>query len=306
MSPPCLRRATTLLILGLSVPTFAAERAVDGLVIGKTPCAEAVRTLHARHRERIQAATEVPADDSVEMNGLRHLFKKPAGDKTPYKVMRAEASKQDEAWDLEQVAKGFEKRGLNTEECNPFGYMSTYTMPLKALNIPDPVPLDVTKLGLKKCPYGSEFISVAAVIPEVRVLCLDGVVAVYAKEVPVPMPKLTEELAAKEGPPRDLGFDVLGSDINVMEVSLYSAGTAFRHANEAIVIEGYGTAADGPVKLKRKGYDFIPVRSPKALDFQPKSTVFYLSKAAMDTVERDQKIYDELKAKAAARKKKRP
>jgi hypothetical protein len=305
MSPPRPSRAATLLFLGLAVPALAAEREVDGLVIGKTPCAEAIRTIHAQHRERIQASTEAPpAEGSVELNMLRHQLKKPQGDTTPYKVLMAEQSKVDEAYYLEKAAKGHEPRGLNTEECNPFGFMSTYTTPLKALNLADPVQVDVTKLGLKKCPYGSDFISVSAV-PGVRLLCLDGVVAVYAKEVPVPLPKLKEELAAKEGTPRDLDIAALASDVNTMTVTLFYTGAAFRHADEAIVLEGYGTSADGPVKLRWKGRDLVHGKMPKALSFNPKSTVFYLSKAAIDTVERDQKHYDALRAKEAARKKKR-
>jgi hypothetical protein len=304
MSPPRPSRAATLLLLGLAVPALAAEREVDGLVIGKTPCAEAIRTIHAQHRERIQAATEVPAEDSVEMNSLRHTFKKPAGDKTPYKVLRTEQSKLDEAYDLEVAAKGPDKRGLNTEECNPFGYVSSYTMVSKALNLEEPVQLDVAKLGAKKCPYVSDFISLTTSIPDVRLLCLDGVVALYSHRVPVPMPRLKQELAAKEGPPREVGIDSLGTDPYTMTAPRFHAGAWFRHEDGLIVIQGLGSPPGGPVKVKRKGDDFIH-ETPKELNFDPATYVFYLSKAAVDTLEQDKKLYDEFRAKAASRKKKR-
>jgi len=305
MSPPRPSRAATLLLLGLAVPALAAEREVDGLVIGKTPCVEAIRRVHAQHRERLQASTEVPAEGSPELRMLRHGLKKPEGDKTPYKALQAEQSKLDEAYALEVAAKGPDQRGLNTEECNPFGYMSTYTLALKALNIPEDLArLDAAKLGAKKCPYVSDFISVSSGVPDVRLLCLDGVVAAYSRLLPVPMPRLKEELAAKEGPPRELGMDALTIEFASMTVPRFYSAAAFRHADGLIVLKGHGTAPGGPVKVKQKGSDFL-YETPKTVNFDAQSDLLYLSKAAVETLERDKTLYDELAAKAASRKKKR-
>lgn len=70
------------------------------------------------------------------------------------------------------------------------------------------------------------------------------------------------------------------------------------------MLEGRATAPGGPVKATLKGSDFL-YEMPKTLNFEAKSDVFYLSNAAVDVMERDRKLHQELKARAAARKKKR-
>jgi hypothetical protein len=294
-----------ILLVGLAGPALASEQTVDGLIIGKTRCDDAIRTLYARDRERVQAATEVPAEDSLAMNGLRALLQKPKGDKTPYKVLYVEESKHDEQQDLEAAAKGPVPRGLNTEECNPFGYLGPHDMVSRALNLTAPVQVDVAALGVKKCPYGSNFLSAAVMVPrDGRLLCLEGVVGAYSKFVPTELPKLRQEWAAKQGAPRELGIEGLTVEFNTMTASRFQSGVAFRHDDGLVVLTGFGTPPDGPVSVTRKGQDFV-YKMPTALTFDARTEVMYLSKAAVDTLEQDKKLYDDLAAKAAARKKQR-
>ncbi|WP_163989064.1 hypothetical protein [Pyxidicoccus caerfyrddinensis] len=294
-----------ILLVGLAGPALASEQTVDGLIIGKTRCDEAIRTLYARDRERVQAATEVPAEGSMEMNGLRAMLKKPKGDKTPYKVLYVEESKHDEQRDLEAAAKGPELRGLNTEECNPYGYMAMDEMASRALNLDQPVQVDVAALGVKKCPYVTNFVSVGGMAHrDGRLLCLDGVVGIYSTQVRTEFPKLRQEWAAKQGAPKDLGIESLTIDINTMTATRFQSGAAFRHDDGLVLLTGLGSPPDGPAKVTRKGQDFI-FKMPTELKHDATTEVTYLSKAAVATLEQDKKLYDELAAKAAARKKKR-
>jgi hypothetical protein len=294
-----------LVLLGLSGPALAAEPEVDGLVIGRTPCAEAIRTLYARDRERVQAAKETPAEGSLEMNQLRALLQKPKDDKTPYKVLYAEESKLDEQKDLASAAKGPELPGLNTEECNPFGYLSMHEMATRALNLSAPVQVDVAALGVKKCPYGANFLSVAVTAHrDGRLLCLDGVVGVYSKLVRTDLPKVRKEWAAKQGVPKELGIEALTLDIDTMTAARFQSGAAFRSDDGVVVLTGFGTPPDGPVSVTKKGKDFA-YKTPTELTYDATTEIMYVSKAAVEALEKDKTLYDGLAAKQAARKKKR-
>jgi hypothetical protein len=140
--------------------------------------------------------------------------------------------------------------------------------------------------------------------PDIRLLCLDGVVGVYSKLVPAPLPQVREELAAKHGAPRELGIHGLSIDLNTMTAPRFQAGAAFRHEDGLIVLTGFGTPPDGPLPVTQKGSE-LHHETPPALKYDAQTEVLYLSKAAVDTLERDKKLYDALAAKAAARKKKR-
>lgn len=298
--PAPLSRAVFLL-LGLAVPALAAGQQVDGLVIGKTPCAEAIRGVYAQDLARMQA---LPDEDAVARRGAHLGIRKTKGDSRSYQELYTEALRRHEKQDLETAAKGPGKRGLSPEECSPFGYLGPHAMVAKALNLEAGARVDVAALGVKKCPYGSRFVSVAVMAPEVRLLCLEGVVGVYSKLVPAPLPQVREELAAKQGAPRDLGIHGLTVDLNTMTAPRFQAGAAFRHEDGLIVLTGFGSPPGGPLPVTQQGAE-LHHETPSTLNYDAQTEVLYLSRAAVDTLEQDKKLYDELSAKAAARQKKR-
>jgi hypothetical protein len=293
-----------LLLVSLSSPVAAAEHEVDGLVIGKTRCEDAIRTVYARDRERLLAMDDVPHEDTQQFRALRMRLMKPRGDGTHYKELYVEASRIDEQADLAAVAKGPEEREVLSKECSPFGYIALHTMVFKALKLDAPVQVDVEALGEKTCPYGSNFISVAvAPHPKGQLLCLDGMVAVYSKQLPTELPKVKAEWTRREGAPRELGVEGLPIDLKTLTVNRFASGAAFQDEDGLVVLWGYGTPPGGPVKVARKRNGFR-YKVPKELVFEPTTQVIYLSKAAVDTLERDQRLYDDLAARAAAWKKK--
>ena len=208
----------------------------------------------------------MPSEGTVELHGVRAILKKPKSDKTPYKDLYVEASRRDEQKDLAAAAKGPEVRGLNTEECNPFGYMSMDEMASRALNLDVPVQVDVAALGEKKCPYVTDFVSVGVIAhPNGGLLCLDGVVGVYSAG-PHGAPQAEAGAGREAGTPQELGIKGLTIDINTMTAARFQHGAAYRRENGVLVLTGLGQTARRPVRVTRKRKDFI-YKMPTELNY---------------------------------------
>jgi hypothetical protein len=294
-----------LMFLSLAAPAFAAGPEVDGIVIGQTRCEDAVRTVFAQDRARVQAATHVPEEGSMEVNGLRVVLKKPKGDKTPYKALYLEESQHDEKKALEQIAQGPEKPGLDEETCFPYGWMSSRQWVTRALSLVEARRINYATLGLKQCPYDSRLFSVSVGDnPDVGLYCMDGVVAVYDKRVPVEMPKVRQELTAKYGSGSELGIDATMFEWATGQVKGFHSAALFTHANGQILLVGLGDP-EAPVRYttgKGGEYQFT---MPKKLVYAPKSELSYLSKAIIEALQSDKKIYEKLVAQPSAKKKKK-
>jgi hypothetical protein len=294
-----------LLFLSLAAPAFAAGPEVDGIIIGQTRCEDAIRTVFAQDRARVQAVTHVPGEGSMEVNGLRAMLKKPKGDQTPYKALYLENSQRDEKKALEQVARGPEKPGLDEETCFPYGWMSSRDWVTKALSLVEARRIHYATLGLKECPYDSRLFSVSVGDnPDIGIYCMDGVVALYDKRVPVEMPKVQQELTAKYGSGSDLGIDATLFEWATHQVKGFQSAALFTHDDGQILLVGLGDP-EAPVSYTTgKGGEF-QFTMPKKLVYAPKSEISYLSKALTEALQSDKKIYEKLVAQKPAKKKKK-
>jgi len=256
-----------LLCLSLAAPAFAAGPEVDGIVIGQTRCEEAVRTVFAQDRARVQAATHVKKA-------------------------------------LEQIAQGPEKPGLDEETCFPYGWMSSRQWVTRALSLVEARRINYATLGLKECPYDSRLFSVnVGDNPDVGLYCMDGVVAIYDKRVPVEMPKVRQELAAKYGSGSELGIDATMFEWATQQVKGFHSAALFTHADGQILLVGLGDP-EAPVRYttgKGGEYQFT---MPKKLVYAPKSELTYLSKAVSEALQSDKKIYEKLVVQPSVKKKK--
>ncbi|HLL01022.1 MAG TPA: hypothetical protein VK539_10570 [Myxococcaceae bacterium] len=266
-----------LLLLSLAAPALAAGPEVDGIVIGQTRCEDAVRTVFAQDRARVQAATH---------------------------VLYLEESQRDEKKALEQIAQGPEKPGLDEETCFPYGWMSSRQWVTRALSLVEARRINYATLGLKQCPYDSRLFSVSVGDnPDVGLYCMDGVVAVYDKRVPVEMPKVRQELTAKYGSGSELGIDATMFEWATEQVKGFHSAALFTHADGQILLVGPGDP-EAPVRYttgKGGEYQFT---MPKKLVYAPKSDLTYLSKAVIEALQSDKRIYEKLVAPLSAKKKK--
>ena len=293
-----------LLLLSLTTPALAAGPEVDGIIIGQTRCEDAVRTLFAQDRARVQSATQAPPEGSMEMNGLRASLKKPTGDKTPYKALYVEKSQRDEKEALEQVAKGPEKPGTDEETCFPYEWMSSREWVLKALSLTQKTRrIDYAALGLKECPYNTRLFLVS--VGENRdagLYCMDGVVAIYDKRVPVEMPKLQQELTAKYGSGSDLGIEPSVFEWATHQVKGFQSAVFFTHADGRILLVGLGDP-EAPVSYTEGKGGKYQFTMPKKLVYAPKSDITYLSKTITEALLNDKTIYEKLAGQKPAKKK---
>jgi hypothetical protein len=296
-----------LLFLILTAPALAAGPQVDGIVIGQTRCEDAVRTVFAQDRVRVQAATHVLVEGSMEVNRLRAILKKPKGDQTPYKALYLEKSQRGEKEALEQVARGPDKPGVDEEACFPYGWVSSRDWVTKALSLVEARRFNYATLGLKQCPYDSRLFSVnVGDNPDVGLYCMDGVVALYDKRVPVAMSKVLEELTAKYGSGRDLGMDATLFEWPTQQVKRFQSAALFTHAGGQILLVGLGDP-EAPVSYTiGKGGEYqFKFTMPKKLVYAPKSEISYLSKALTEALLSDKKVYEKLVAQLRAKKKSR-
>jgi hypothetical protein len=280
------------LCLGFSSPVLAADLEVDGFVLGKTPCDEVIRTAYVRERDQRQAQVDAIGVDQLELKNLREFLRKPEGDKTPYMELYLERSRAQEADDLEALKKG-------PEACTPYGVFASNEMLAEALHIQSVEPIDPAALGMKQCPYKGANARMAPG-PSLRgVVCLDGVLALYAKLDPRQFPQMKKELARTQGKPREQGLTANPIEDEGRLVSFrFRTGAVFRPGNGLIVLTTDARGAKGAVPVTRKG-DGYAFKTPKLI-FDGGTAALYLSKAALDVIEHDRKLHAELAGKMAA------
>ena len=103
----------------------AAGQQVDGLVIGKTPCAEAIRGVYAQDLARMQA---LPDEDAVAKRGVRVAVVSTQAEEA-FRNARYRASDEQQAF-LDSIApwakEAADKLGVAPEHARMFLHLNHY------------------------------------------------------------------------------------------------------------------------------------------------------------------------------------